>query len=151
MEKNILDTDEKILGRKFETVEYIERTAIYGIAVSHDKKVGVIKTSTGYFLPGGGIEKEESHKQCLKREFLEETGYEIDIKAYVGRASLYHISKTNNYIYGIGYFYQVNLKDKRSYKFEQNSELLWVEPDECVKLLFLEHQAWAVWKALANI
>ncbi|MGE7918290.1 hypothetical protein ACQKM9_04985 [Viridibacillus sp. NPDC093762] len=40
---------------------------------SQKDKIAVIQTSDGkYFLPRRGIEKSETHEECLKRESLEE-------------------------------------------------------------------------------
>jgi len=147
---NIANTfeDEKTFGEMLENVNYIERIGIYGIFINDERKIATIKTPTGYFLPGGGIDEGESHKQCLQREFIEETGYEVTIVRYIGRASLYHRSKINQLLHGIGYFYNVNLKCKTCCKVEEDHELVWLEPDHCTKSLFLEHQRWAVAKAL---
>ena len=140
--------DGTVFGDKLRGVHYTERIAVYGIVISNDGKVATIKTPTGYFLPGGGIENEETHEECLKREFIEETGYEIEIGRYIGEASLYHITKTCQYKKGIGYFYNVKLKSETENKIEKDRELLWIEPNECVKCLFLEHQAWAISEVL---
>jgi 8-oxo-dGTP diphosphatase len=48
----------------------------------------------------------------------------------------------------IGYFYVINLKSKTSCKIEEDHELIWIETGECVKGLFLKHQAWAGSEAL---
>lgn len=143
-----LNIDEKIFGEKLENIEYIDRRAVYGIVVNDEGEIAVIKTPTGYFLPGGGVENFETHVECLQREFFEETGYEAEVEKFIGRASLYHTSRTNQYLHGIGYFYTASLICKAGYKSEKDHELLWVEPDQCIKCLFLEHQAWAVSKAL---
>lgn len=148
MSDNNLDIIEKVFGEKLENVEYIDRIGIYGIVINRDGKVATIKTSNGYFLPGGGIENSENHEQCLKREFIEETGYDIEIGKYIGKSSLYHISKTHQYLNGIGYFYYVTLKSKIIMEIEEDHELLWIEPMQCINYLFLQHQSWAVSKAL---
>ncbi len=148
MPKNFVNDDEKVFGEKLNGVNYIDRAGVYGIVINDEGKVATIKTPTGYFLPGGGIEDEETHIECLVREFIEETGYEIKIGRYIGKASLYHILKTNKYLHGVGYFYFVNFESKTSNKIEEDHQLLWIEPGECIKGLFLEHQAWAVSEAL---
>lgn len=140
--------DEKVFGEKLNGVSYIDRSGVYGIVINVEGKIATIKTPTGYFLPGGGIKSGETHKQCLEREFIEEMGHEVAIEKYIGKSSLYHISKTNHYLHGIGYFYMVNLKSMTNKKIEEDHELIWIEPDECVKVLFLEHQAWSVLEAL---
>lgn len=50
---------------------------------------------------------------------------------------------------GVGYFYVAKLKYETSYKIEMDHEMLWLEPYECIKGLFLEHQSWAVSRALS--
>lgn len=81
---------------------------------------------------------------------MEETGYEIEIGNYIGNASLYHISKENTYINGIGYYYYVKLKDKVSHNIEMDHVLLWKEPIECIDCMFLRNQAWALEKVLTS-
>ena len=62
----------KVFGVK-EKAEYVDRKGAYLIPV-HNNKIGVIKTDKGYFLLGGGLDKNESHEDCIKRECIEETG-----------------------------------------------------------------------------
>ncbi|MFC3773825.1 NUDIX domain-containing protein [Paenibacillus sp. GCM10012303] len=53
----------------------------------------MILTASGhYFLPGGGMDEGETPEECLRREVLEETGYQIKIGAYIGKAQRYFIS-----------------------------------------------------------
>ncbi len=142
------DIDEKVFGIKIDNIQYIERSAVYGVVINNEGEVAVIKTPTGFFLVGGGIENSETHVECLEREFLEETGYEVEVEKFIGRASLYHTTRVNQYMRGTGYFYTVSLKCKTSCKTEKDHELLWLKADECIKGLFLEHQSWAVSKSL---
>lgn len=139
--------DGPIFGEKLSRVNYGERVAVYGIAINNGK-VATVKTKAGYFLPGGGIEKDESHTECLKREFIEETGYEIEIGRYIGNASIYHETKTGEYKKGIGHFYIVNLTYDTKNKIEEDHDLIWLDINECSKKFFFEHQAWAVLEAL---
>jgi 8-oxo-dGTP diphosphatase len=148
MSGDAVNSDEKVFGEKLSGVNYIDRIGVYGIVIDNEGKIATIKTPTGYFLPGGGIEIGETHKECIEREFIEETGFEVLIEKYIGMASLYHISKTNQYLHGIGYFYTVNLKSMTNKKTEEDHELIWIEQGKCVRSLFLEHQAWAVSEAL---
>ena len=139
--------DGPVFGEKLSTVNYSERVAVYGVAIN-DGRVATVKTKVGYFLPGGGIEKDENHRECLKREFIEEIGYKIEIGRYIGNASLYHKTKTGEYKKGIGHFYIVNLTYDTKNKIEEDHDLIWLDINECCKNLFLEHQVWAVLEAL---
>ena len=63
------------IGDKFES-KYDFRETCFGIVEVNNKFLLVNKKGQ-YSLVGGGIEKNESHEECLKREFLEEAGYNI--------------------------------------------------------------------------
>lgn len=53
----------------------IERVAVRAIIIKNNH-ILLIQTSRGDFkFPGGGIEQNETHEECLKREVKEETGY----------------------------------------------------------------------------
>lgn len=64
---------EKPADRKTE-----DRTGAYGIAMKNNQVLVVKPTWLDVWeLPGGEVEKDEDQVTALKREFLEETGYEI--------------------------------------------------------------------------
>lgn len=53
----------------------IERIAVRAIIMKNNH-ILLVQSNTGDFkFPGGGVEKDESHEECLKREVKEETGY----------------------------------------------------------------------------
>ncbi|MFC4559198.1 NUDIX domain-containing protein [Virgibacillus kekensis] len=81
----------RVFGEKIGGLEYKERKGVYGVIFSPDKnKVLTVKTSREhYFLPGGGVEQNESNQKCLQREFLEETGFYVGLDSYIGKASKY--------------------------------------------------------------
>lgn len=140
--------DEKIFGKKVDGKTYVVREGVYGVVINEIGQVAVIKNAYGYFLPGGGIEEGENHQECLVREFLEETGYSIFIKDYIGKASKYYFSEAfNHYRHPVGDFYIVNLNQHITDLIEKDHELLWMEPSKCSNLLY-EHQNWAVKQAL---
>ncbi|MFV8829823.1 NUDIX domain-containing protein [Alkalihalobacterium sp. APHAB7] len=57
------------------------------------KKVAIIQTSDEkFFLPGGGIENNETHEECLKREAIEEMGMSIEMCHFLGCARRYFYS-----------------------------------------------------------
>lgn len=65
-----------VIGEKLEDKKYDFRETCFGICVK-DGKMLLVKKNEQYSFVGGGIEKGETHEECLKREFIEESGYEI--------------------------------------------------------------------------
>lgn len=55
---------EKSFGERVKGIEYKDRLGAYAIIIDGDKVV-VVKTSTGFFLLGGGIEIDETHEECI--------------------------------------------------------------------------------------
>lgn len=138
-------------GEKEEGKQYILRPAVYGVLFSHQKdKIAVIQTRSGYFfLPGGGIENNETHGQCLKRETLEELGMEIEIGAFLGCAQQYFYAPHENRDYlNQSYFYLCEIGRKVQEPIEEDHLLNWTEPTHAVKQLYHEHQRWAVQQAI---
>lgn len=53
----------------------IERVAVRAV-IMRDNHILMVQSNRGDFkFPGGGVEKNENHEDCLKREVREETGY----------------------------------------------------------------------------
>lgn len=71
VEKNPIEVDEKTLVMKHN---------VYGIAIK-DGKVLVVPQwhDDGFDFPGGHVELGEHHLDALRREFFEETGFDIEI------------------------------------------------------------------------
>ena len=75
---------QKMFNNTYETFEGLTRAdTVEVIGVTKDKKIIIQEQrqpDTSWFtsLPGGRMEKGESPTQAAKREFLEETGYQIN-------------------------------------------------------------------------
>jgi len=94
------------------------RIGVYGLLIL-ENKILMIKKSRGpykgkYDLPGGKIEERESLETALKREFIEETGLEIEIKDFIANSEVDEHYKNDSgedrEIYLIGSYYFVNIK-----------------------------------------
>jgi len=141
-------------GEKKGGKDYIWRPAVYCLMFNSQKeKIAIIQTNDGnFFLPGGGIEKNETHEECLKREALEEMGMDIEIGHFIGCARRYFYS-TNEYKYYLseGYFYLCDKGRQISEPTEVDHFLKWMEPMQAIDCLFHEHQSWAVNEALLQL
>jgi len=139
-----------VFGEKIAGFEYQIRKGVYAIIFNLTKdKVLTVQNSKGhYFLPGGGIENDETPQECLIRELLEETGYTIFIGAFIGNAMRYFQSTQNEPILNDGYFYLVELSDKSQEPIEDDHYVKWIDINSIEERLVHEHHCWAVHEAL---
>ena len=132
----------KVFGKK-EHVEYIDREGAYVILIQ-DNKVGIIQTPKGFFLPGGGLENEESHMACIERECIEEIGCVVSVKDKVCSAETYCTHEVIGHFHPIQTFYIGEMISKVIEPIEKDHELLWVEYDKVKGKMFVEMQNWAL-------
>lgn len=91
---------------------------VYGVAYENSKILLINKVKGPYInrfdLPGGSLNEDESIIQHLKREFIEETGYEIEVLESLGIQDFKIKEAYLNYefIHHIAIFYSVKLKEK---------------------------------------
>lgn len=138
-----------VFGSKINGVNYKVRRACYAVIFDSTKeKIAVVQTSRGhYFLPGGGIEGAETPVECLRRELLEETGFEISIGSIIGRAKRYFRTPFES-ILNDAYFYRAELLSKTQEPIEDDHILGWISVEGIKESLFHEHQSWAVLEGL---
>lgn len=141
----------KTFGIKLKGKSYKDRIGAYAIIFNRENRLATVKTKRGYFLIGGGMEEGETFKECLKRECLEETGYDIEIKNLIGKVDKYYYAELlGYYFHPTGYFYIADLKNKVTQPIEKNLKLTWIDLDEFEGKIYLDHQRWAVKEALKN-
>ncbi len=134
----------KEFGEKSAEQNYVDRPGAYGLIIQN-KKIMVIEIEGYFFLPGGGLDKGETHEQGLQREIREETGYDITITKFAGEAAQYMYSyRERKYFRKVGYFYQVDLLEKKQTPGEKNHVVRWEDNSVARKLLTHEFQSWAV-------
>ncbi|RLQ94327.1 NUDIX hydrolase [Falsibacillus albus] len=136
----------RVFGNKKKEVEYRERHGVYAVVLDQkSEKAGIVRTGSGrFFLPGGGIEEGETQYICLARECLEELGHEIEIATFIGSADQYFLSSKGEAMKSIGFFYLASLGEKVTNPIEPDHELQWMNIEDAQKMLFHEHQAWAL-------
>lgn len=126
-------------------INYTSRPGAYGLIINEAGSMAIIKTSKGYFLPGGGIEANESEEDCLVRECLEEAGLKIKVLEKISTGNFYFFATTTKkYTESIGHFYTCQIIGQSADKTENDHELIWLKPSEAVKLLYLDNQRQAV-------
>lgn len=140
---------ERTFGEGSENIQYKHRAGVYAVIFDGKGNIAAVNTPEGYFLIGGGIEEGETHIECLKRECLEETGYDIEVKDFICKGNKYFYSKSlSRYFYLICYFYITELKGKIKEPVEPDHEFVWIAINDIEEKLFFEHHIWAVNEAL---
>ena len=87
--------DKPVFGEKEQSAEYLNRYAAY-IIVEKNNEIALIEAPNGaFFLPGGEIEGQETKKEALRRELIEEMGIAAEIDIYLGEADEYSVSYTH--------------------------------------------------------
>ena len=110
---------------------YIERPGAYGIVINDLGELGVLRVKGEYFLPGGGLDQGESSEEALKRECLEEAGWQIEIVRGVGQAAEYDFSQAaNQYLNLVGDFYVIKVISQLRAGTEADHDLVWLKPEE---------------------
>ena len=88
---------------------------VYGILINDQKQVLVsdeyIRGSYYTKFAGGGLEVGEGTRDCLKREFLEETGLEVTVGDHVYTTDFFQISAFNNKDQIISIYYRVHANE----------------------------------------
>ena len=132
-------------GTKLDGIDYIDRRGVYAVIENNDKQIAVIETSNGYFLPGGGIDSGETEVDALKREIIEEIGYQVSVLAEIGEAVEYIKASGDEKYYQIrSRFYKVQIDSKIGEGIEKDHRLVWLWQGDAFQLLMRQSQVWAV-------
>jgi 8-oxo-dGTP diphosphatase len=135
-------------GARVEGVAYVDRPSAYAIISGDANTIALVHTRKGYFLPGGGVEAGEELESALRREIVEETGYESRIVEKLTTAAQYVYDREQGVYYRkVGHFFRAALTQKIAEPVEERHELTWRSPAESARTLAQEFQAWAVRQA----
>lgn len=122
---------------------YETREGVYGVAIK-DGKIAVVRVPSGYRLPGGGLDPGENLIECLKREFVEETGHLIKVGKFIEDYKEYTWSKKHQKFYEVyAHVYEVEMMAYDRPKIEEDHELVWLNLEDARgnMLIGFENQA----------
>lgn len=142
-------TDAPTFGIKEKNVQYEERPSAYGILINKEGHIAVVEVRGRYFFPGGGIDADEAPEDCVKRETLEEIGFEISGLRLLGEAVDYFQSFKNKKYYCIpaSYFTVDHFKPVRE-PVETDHILHWMRPEEMINKMARAGFTWAIQRAI---
>lgn len=137
----------KQFGEKLEGKNYQLRVGIHLLVFDDPKeKILLVSPPNGsYLLPGGERELDETHVETLKRESMEELGFDVTVGFYLGEADEYYYSTyRKNYYHNPAHFYVASSWKEVSAPLEEGNSLRWATLSEAIQLLKRGSHRWAV-------
>ncbi len=122
---------------------------VYGILLDKNKRVLVSDEFIrgAYFtkFPGGGLEFGEGTRDCLKREFMEETGLDVEVTDHIYTTDYFQMSafNTSHQIISIYYFVKpleeikIKLKEK-PFDFDEEQMKVYNETQQTEAFRFID-------------
>lgn len=124
--------------------DYPTREAAYGLLI-HEDHIALVSTPRGVFLPGGGIEGDETQEECIVREFKEEIGMTVIPLSHVLTTKLTDVTPSRTFpIDMVGHCWHVKDAMLTVEDIEDDHELIWLTYEEASRQLKLVHQAWVM-------
>ena len=71
-----------IFGRPPVGASAIIRPSAYAVVVDEEGSLAIVRTPRGWYLPGGGIEPDETPRDAVRREAREECGLDLELGAW---------------------------------------------------------------------
>jgi len=149
----------KTFGEKDPRLNYYTRPGAYLIAFEANCII-LVETPKGYFLPGGGLEADETHEECIRRECLEEMGCTVKIHGKLAEAEMYTIHPNIGLFHPVQYYYTGVLLEPVTESVEPDHRMVRIpkevfEPGhpayaEQAGKFAVPCQLWAVQKALGS-
>lgn len=128
------------IGKKMENVNYRKRPGAYAIITRKKDKKIAIGATCDYFLLGGGIENDETPKEALKRELIEETGYSIKNIRFFDKVFAYVDGKEKGLLDIEATVYIAEFDKYVKDPIEKDHKLLFVDAKDYVSKLYHEYQ-----------
>lgn len=147
---NEVDMEKIIIGDKIEDKKYDFRETCFGICLKGDKML-LVKKKGQYSFIGGGVEEGETHQECLKREFIEESGYKLlNIEPFV-IIDCFWLAAGKWPLESLANFFVVELGEKISEPTEEGHVVEEVPIEEVEKLLPLPYHKKALELFVKNL
>ncbi len=130
------------IGEKLKDKKYGFRETCFGICEKNGKML-LVKKDGQYSFIGGGREENETREECLKREFLEESGYSIkSIKEFV-TVDCFWLAGGKWPLESLANFYIVEVEKFHQEPLEEGHIIEEIEISEVQNLLPLPYQNFA--------
>ena len=102
---------------------------------NHDGQLAVVRTPRACFLPGGGIDGEETAFQSVVREVREECGLVVEAREVLGRAVEIVYSAEEHTCFEKRSVFVAAERVGQAPATESDHTLVWLRPDEALSAL----------------
>lgn len=131
------------IGNEFKNGDYEYRETCFGI-YEKDNKLYLTEKNNEISLIGGGIEKNESYFDCLRREFLEESGCMVKKSQELYIIDCCWVTRNNVNMRSVAHIFLVDIEDNILEPLEKKSRLVIINKDMVLEKLELPYQIKAI-------
>ena len=131
---------------------YVLRPGAYGVLADSLSRILVIEASVGtFYLPGGGIESNETAEQAVVREIMEETGLEVSCgRQFAAAAQFVHcLDEPNGYKKTCSFFLVEQVYDPNQTQGEYRTH--WLDLEQAQGAVLEDAHKWAIGQVDVNI
>lgn len=134
---------------------YPTRRGAHGVAFNEQGLIALarIERADGgveYDLPGGGVDPGEADEAAMVREFMEETGLPVRAGRFIGRVRQYWRTDRNETRNADFQIFEVAVAGPAAQPSEPGHSLVWVDPQDAVRMVRHEAHAFALRAFLAE-
>lgn len=141
--------DNASFGTRAPKTNYTPRPAAYVVILNEANQVACVETTSGLFLPGGGIEAGEDPVAAVHREVAEECARSLEIIAELGAAvQFFRTAKGKAYELQASFFLG---RFGPALDGPQEHPLHWLAATSLPPSIYHQCHAWAVGRALAML
>ena len=155
MPDTLTEAEMPVFGRPVPGADYHDRPTVYGIVPglsdAGPSGGGLIATvriarPAGDFwdLPGGMLDPGEGALEALRRECLEEIGWEVAPLTAIASARQYTTTSAGERRHNIARYYLCRAVADRDGKVEADHTLVWLDAREAMNRMRHEAAAWAI-------
>jgi 8-oxo-dGTP diphosphatase len=145
------DANTPTFGRAPAGVTPVVRPSAYAIVPGDEGRLALVRTTKGWFLPGGGIEPGESPADAVVREAREECGLALEPGQELGRArEIVRSEAEDTWFEKRSTFVLAAVAAAGLDCTEDDHALTWLAPAAAVGALVHESHRWAVERWLAR-
>lgn len=135
----MIDLKTIYIGKKLPNTKYDFRETCFGIC-ERENKILLVKKNNELSLVGGGIEKNESKTETLKREFKEEAGATIKSISPICVVDCYWLAAGHYPLRSLSNMFVVSVDAEFVPPTEEGHIPVWVDKDNVLNYLQLPYQ-----------